>query len=115
LTPATRHLIAEREFACMKRTAYFINTARGPLVDEEALVAALRAKRIAGAALDVFEDEPHPHAELLRMPNIVMTPHVGSAVTELRAAMAHVAVDNIIAIVEGRQPPNCWNPEIYGR
>jgi glyoxylate reductase len=113
LTPETRHLIGEREFGLMKRTAYFINSARGPLVDEQALVRALSQKRIAGAGLDVFEHEPRPHAELLKMPNVVVTPHVGSAVTELRAAMANVVVDNIVAVVEGRQPPNCWNPEIY--
>ena len=113
LTPETRHLIGEREFGLMKRTAYFINSARGPLVDEEALVRALEEGRIAGAGLDVFEHEPRPHPKLLKMPNVVMTPHVGSAVTELRAVMANVVVDNIVAILEGRRAPNCWNPEIY--
>jgi glyoxylate reductase len=113
LTPESRHMMGDREFGLMKRSAYFINTARGPLVDEQALVRALIEGRIAGAGLDVFEHEPHPHPELLKRSNVVMTPHVGSAVTELRAAMANVAVDNILAIVEGRQPPNCWNPEIY--
>jgi len=97
----------------MKHSAYFINTARGPLVDEQALVRALIQGRIAGTGLDVFEHEPRPHPELLKRSNVVMTPHVGSAVTEVRAAMANVAVDNILAIVEGRQPPNCWNAEIY--
>ena len=115
LTPETRHMMSDREFALMKRSAYFVNTARGPLVDEEALVRALAEGRIAGAGLDVFEHEPRPHAALLEMPNVVMTPHVGSAITELRAAMANVAVDNVIAMLEGRQPPNCWNPEIYDR
>jgi glyoxylate reductase len=113
LTPETRHLIGERELNLMKRTAYLINSARGPLVDEEALVRALEARRIAGAGLDVFEHEPRPHAKLLRMDNVVMTPHVGSAVTELRAVMANVVVDNIVAVLERRQPPNCWNAEIY--
>jgi glyoxylate reductase len=113
LTPETRHMMADREFGLMKRSAYFINTARGPLVDEQALVRALIEGRIAGAGLDVFEHEPRPHPELLKRSNVVMTPHVGSAVTEVRAAMANVAVDNILAIVEGRQPPNCWNAEIY--
>jgi glyoxylate reductase len=113
LTPESRHMMADREFGLMKRSAYFINTARGPLVDEQALVRALIEGRIAGAGLDVFEHEPHPHLQLLKRSNVVMTPHVGSAVTELRAAMANVAVDNIIAIVEGRKPPNCWNAEIY--
>lgn len=113
LTPETRHLIGERELGLMKRTAYFINSARGPLVDEEALVRALRDGQIAGAGLDVFEHEPRPHPALLEMPSVVATPHVGSAVRELREAMANVVVDNIIAILEGRQAPNCWNPEVY--
>jgi glyoxylate reductase len=113
LTPETRHLIGERELNLMKRTAYLINSARGPLVDEEALVRVLEARRIAGAGLDVFEHEPRPHAKLLRMDNVVMTPHIGSAVTELRAVMANVVVDNIVAVLERRQPPNCWNGEIY--
>jgi glyoxylate reductase len=113
LTPNTRHLIGERELNLMKRNAYLINSARGPLVDEEALVRALEARRIAGAGLDVFEHEPRPHPQLLRMDNVVMTPHVGSAVTELRAAMANVVVDNIVAVLQGRKPPNCWNAEIY--
>jgi glyoxylate reductase len=113
LTPETRHLIGERELNLMKRTAYLINSARGPLVDEDALVRALEARRIAGAGLDVFEHEPRPHSKLLRMENVVMTPHVGSAVTELRAAMANVVVDNIVAVLQGAVPPNCWNAEIY--
>ncbi|HZN24669.1 MAG TPA: NAD(P)-dependent oxidoreductase, partial [Burkholderiales bacterium] len=114
LTPETRHLIAERELKLMKPSAYLINSARGPLVDEEALVRALEERRIAGAGLDVFEHEPRPHTKLLRMDNVVMTPHVGSAVAELRAIMANVVVDNIVAVLEGRRPPNCWNAEIYG-
>ena len=113
LTPDTRHLMGGRELDLMKPTAYFINTARGPLVDEEALVRALSEGRIAGAGLDVFEHEPKPHPALLRMANVVTTPHVGSAVSELRATMANVVVDNIVAVLEGRKPPNCWNPEIY--
>lgn len=113
LTSETRHMMGAREFGLMKPGAYFINTARGPLVDELALVQALAAGRIAGAGLDVFENEPRPHPALLEMPNVVATPHMGSAVTELRAAMARVAADNILAILEGREPPNCWNREIY--
>jgi glyoxylate reductase len=113
LTPQTHHLIGRRELNLMKPSAYIINSARGPLVDEEALVEALRERRIAGAGLDVFEHEPRPHAELLQMSNVVMTPHVGSAVTELRAMMANVVVDNIVAVLERRQAPNCWNAQIY--
>ncbi|HYC46303.1 MAG TPA: D-glycerate dehydrogenase [Burkholderiales bacterium] len=115
LTPETRHMIGARELSLMKRSAYLINSARGPLVDESALVHALAERRIAGAGLDVFEHEPRPHTRLLEMPNVVMTPHVGSAVTELRAAMANTVADNIIAILEQRRPPNCWNSEIYDR
>lgn len=113
LTTTTRHMMGDRELGLMKPSAYFVNTARGPLVDEQALVRALSEKRIAGAGLDVFEHEPRPDAALLAMPNVVLTPHAGSAVIELRARMAEVAVDNIIALIEGRRPPNCWNPEIY--
>lgn len=113
LTPQTRHLIGARELSLMKCGAYFINSARGPLVDEEALVAALEERRIAGAGLDVFEHEPRPHPKLLQMDHVVVTPHVGSAVGELRAAMANVVVDNIVAVLDGGTPPNCWNAEIY--
>ena len=114
LNTQTRHLIGAAQFALMKPTAYFINSARGPLVDELALVAALQEKRIAGAGLDVYENEPRPHPALLQMNNVVCTPHMGSAVRELREAMANVVVDNILAIIAGRQPPNCWNAQIYG-
>jgi glyoxylate reductase len=82
-------------------------------VDEKALVRALKEKRIAGAGLDVYENEPNVEPELLTMQNVVLTPHLGSAVMELRESMANVVVDNIMAVLEGRQPPNCWNPEIY--
>lgn len=115
LTPETRHLLSDREFGLMKPTAYLINTARGPIVDEQALVRALAARRIAGAGLDVYENEPRPDPALLAMTNVVFTPHVGSAIRELREAMANVVVDNILALLEGRQPPNCWNPEIYAK
>ena len=113
LTPESRHMIGGRQFALMRPSAYFVNTARGTLVDEEALVRALEDQRIAGAGLDVFEHEPRPHPALLAMPNVVVTPHVGSAVRDVRARMAEIAVDNIIAILERRIPPNCWNRDIY--
>ncbi|HWI15018.1 MAG TPA: D-glycerate dehydrogenase [Burkholderiales bacterium] len=113
LNPKTRHLVGAREFALMKPAAYFINTARGPIVHEEALIEALQSKRIAGAGLDVYEREPDIDARLVALPNVVMTPHTGSADRELRSAMANVAVDNILAVLAGREPPNCWNREIY--
>jgi len=113
LTPETRHLFGDREFALMKPEAFLVNTARGPIVDEQALVRALAEKRIAGAGLDVYEHEPRPHAALLGMENVVFSPHTGSAVRELREAMANVVVDNILAVLEGKRPPNCYNPEIY--
>jgi glyoxylate reductase len=113
LTAETRHLVGEREFRLMKPTAFLVNTARGPIVDEQALVRALTEKRIAGAGLDVYENEPRVEPALLSMQNVVLTPHLGSAVKELRESMANVVVDNIIAVLEGRQPPNCWNAEIY--
>jgi glyoxylate reductase len=113
LKPETVHLIGSRELALMKPTAFLVNTARGPIVDERALVKALEGRRIAGAALDVFEREPQVEQALLSMSNVVLTPHLGSAVTEVREAMANIVVDNIAAVVAGRRPPNCWNPEIY--
>jgi glyoxylate reductase len=113
LTPETRHLVGERGLSLMKPGAYLVNTARGAIVDERALVRALAARKIAGAGLDVYENEPKTDPRLLAMPNVVLTPHVGSAVAELREAMAGVVVDNIIAVLEGRRPPNCWNPDIY--
>jgi glyoxylate reductase len=113
LRPETRHLIGERELALMKPSAFIVNTARGPIIDEKALVHALQQKRIAGAGLDVYEREPQVEAALLAMPNVVLAPHLGSAVVELRETMAHIVVDNIAAVLDGRPPPNCVNPEIY--
>lgn len=115
LTPETRHLISDREFGLMKPTAYIVNTARGPIIDEKALVRALKEKKIAGAGIDVFENEPHPDPELFPMDNVVLTPHMGSAIREVREGMANVVVDNILALLEGKRPPNCWNPEVYGK
>jgi glyoxylate reductase len=114
LNAETRHLVGERELRLMKPTAFLVNTARGPVVDEKALVRALKEKRIAGAGLDVYENEPKVEPDLLTMQNVVLTPHLGSAVKELRESMANVVADNILAVLDGRQPPNCWNREIYG-
>ncbi len=96
----------------MKKTAFLINTARGPIIDEAALVRALRARRIAGAGLDVFEHEPKVDAALRKMPNVVLAPHLGSATVEVREEMANIVVDNILAFLAGTPPPNCVNPEV---
>jgi glyoxylate reductase len=112
MKPETRHMIDERAFELMKRTSLLINTARGPIVDEAALVRALKAGKIAGAGLDVFENEPRLDPALGKMANVVLTPHLGSAVRELREQMAHVVVDNILALLEGKMPPNCVNPQV---
>ena len=114
LKPETRHQISTPQLARMKKTAFLINTARGPIVDEAALIRALKARRIAGAGLDVFEHEPKVAETLRKMSNVVLTPHLGSAVAELRERMANVVVDNIMAILEGRRPPNIVNPEVLG-
>jgi glyoxylate reductase len=115
LTPETRHQIGAREIGLMKPTAYVINTARGPIIDESALAQALVERRIAGAGLDVFENEPLVDPRLVSLPNVVLTPHLGSAARELREVMANVVVDNVMAVLEGREPPNCWNKEIYAQ
>ena len=112
LSPETRHLMSDRQFALMKPSAFVINTSRGPVIDEAALVRALKEKRLAGAGLDVYEHEPEVSPELLNMPNVVLSPHLGSAVFELREGMAHVVVDNIIALIEGRPPVSCFNPQV---
>ena len=113
LTPETKHLIGAEELGLMKKTAYLINASRGPVVDEKALVEALRSGKIAGAGLDVFEAEPKVTPELLRMENTVLVPHIGSATDETREAMALRAVNNILAVIRVEIPPNILNPEIY--
>ncbi|MGY4706996.1 2-hydroxyacid dehydrogenase [Candidatus Bipolaricaulota sp. J31] len=113
LTPETHHLIGERELSLMKDTAYLINIARGPVVDEEALVRALKEGWIAGAALDVFEREPEVHPELPRLDNVVLTPHIGSATVDTRRRMAALAVDGVLAALRGERPGNLVNPEVW--
>ena len=113
LNNETRRMIGARQLALMKKTAFLINTSRGAVVDEDALAAALAEGGIAGAGIDVYENEPRVEPALLKMDNVVLTPHLGSAVAELREAMAHVVVDNILAIIDGRKPPNCINPEVF--
>lgn len=105
-SPATHHLISENQLARMKSSAYLINTARGPIVDEDALVNALKSGQIAGAGLDVFEHEPKVHEGLLELDNAVLIPHLGSATVETRAAMADIAATNALAILAGQQAPN---------
>lgn len=107
----THHLIGTREFKQMKPTAMIINTARGPIIDEKALVQALQDKTIAGAGLDVFEQEPAVEPELLTMENVVLLPHIGSASLQTRTRMAMMAAENIVAHARGKRPPNVVNAE----
>jgi glyoxylate reductase len=102
--PNTHHLIGAEQLAVMKETAYLVNTARGPIVDEAALALALREGQIAGAGLDVFEQEPKIHPWLLELENVALVPHLGSATVETRTAMAILAADNTLAVLGGKQP-----------
>ena len=102
LTPETTHLIDRKALTRMKRSAYLINTARGPVVDEEALAWALKERLIAGAALDVYEREPIVHPDLFELDNVLLVPHLGSGTTETRTAMADLAADNVVAVLSGR-------------
>ena len=112
LSGETRHLIGAAELSRMKPTAYLINTARGPVVDEVALLATLQRGMIAGAGLDVYENEPALTPGLADLPNVVLLPHVGSATLETRTAMAAMAARNLIAGLDGQRPPNLVNPEV---
>jgi glyoxylate reductase len=112
-TAVTQGLIQARQLSWMKPSAFLINTARGPVVDEEALVAALKSGQIAGAGLDVFDHEPKVSPGLLSLDNVVLTPHIGSGTRETRFQMAKVAAENLLASLDGRRPPNLVNPEIF--
>ncbi len=112
LLPDTHHLISAPQLARMKPTAFLINTSRGPVVDEAALVAALEKRQIAGAALDVYENEPKVHPGLVNRSDVILAPHIASASTETRTRMATMAVENVIALFDGGRPPNALNPEV---
>jgi len=113
LTKETYHLVDEKKLRMMKKTTYLINNARGPIVDEKALYKALKEGWIAGAALDVFEQEPTPKENpLLKLDNVVVAPHISSASYETRSRMAEMVAENLVAFFEGRTPPNLVNPEV---
>ena len=114
LLPETRHLLSAAQFEKMKRTAYVINTSRGPVIDEAALVAALEAKKIAGAALDVYENEPQIHPGLMKRSDVILAPHIASASIETRTKMALMAAENVLTLFAGGRPPNALNPEVLG-
>lgn len=115
LTEKTRHMFDANAFQKMKKGACLINTARGPVVDEAALVEALKQGKIRGAGLDVYEEEPRVHPELLELENVVLLPHIGSATTETRLKMALMAVENLVTALRGRVPPNLVNREVLSR
>jgi glyoxylate reductase len=114
LTPETRHWLGRAELAAMKKGAMLINTARGTVVDQAALAEALARGHLGGAALDVTEPEPLPmDSPLLKLPNVLIAPHIASASHATRGRMASMAVDNLLAALDGRRPPNCVNPELF--
>ncbi|MBC7084426.1 MAG: D-glycerate dehydrogenase [Firmicutes bacterium] len=113
LTESTYHLISDEEFDLMKKTAILVNTSRGPVVDEKALVRALKAGKIAGAGLDVYEREPQCEPELKELDNVIMVPHIASASVETRTKMATMAAENAVAVIRGEIPPNLVNPEVW--
>ena len=113
LTEATRHLIGEKELNSMKPTAVLVNTSRGPVVDEEALVSALRQGKIAGAGLDVYENEPALAPGLKELDNVVLLPHIGSASEDTRSQMAVLAAKNAMIMLKGKRPPNPVNPQVF--
>lgn len=113
LLPETRHLIGEAQLRSMQSHAILINTARGPIVDEAVLARALKEGWIWGAGLDVYEEEPTVHPDLIGLPNAVLLPHLGSATEATRTKMGMIAVENLIAFFEGKRPPNLVNPEVW--
>jgi len=113
LLKETFHLIGRKELGLMKKTAYLINTARGEVIDEKALITALQHKKIAGAGLDVFEKSPQVDKRLIKMDNVVLTPHTASATIEVRKQMSIDAANNIIAVLQGKKAPKTVNPEVY--
>ncbi len=115
LDSGSRHLIDEPQLRMMKRTAYLINTSRGPVVNERALVKALQEGMIAGAGLDVYEREPKMEPELAKLESAVVLPHIASATTETRTAMGMIVVENTLAALRGERAPTCVNPKVYDR
>src|SRR5262249_17238394 len=115
LNPETRHMISDKQFALMKPTAFIINTARAAIIDEIALVRGLTKKQLGGGGLDVFEDQRKLPVAKKTMKNVVLTPHLGSAVIEVRDQMANIVVDNIQALIDGCAPPNCVNPQVLAQ
>jgi glyoxylate reductase len=114
LMPETRHLISKDNLGKMKPTAYLVNTSRGPVVDEAALAEALENKKIAGAALDVFENEPKVHPALVPRKDVILTPHIASASVDTRTKMAVMAANNVAALFKGQRPPNALNADALG-
>ncbi len=114
-SPQTRHFIGPAELALLKPTAYLINTSRGPVIDEAALVQSLKAGRIAGAGLDVFENEPAIPPELMALDQVVLTPHIGTRTIEAREGMARAAAQNVLDFFAGKQPAFMVNPEVMSR
>ena len=115
LLAETKHLLSDRTFAMMKPTCVVVNTSRGPVVDEKALVRALKNGKIAAAALDVFEREPEIEPELFDIDNVVIAPHIASASHETRLKMCMMAAENLLASLKGNRPLNLVNPEVWGK
>ena len=115
LLPETQHLINAKSLRTMRKTAYLVNASRGPVVDEAALAQALKEGWIAGAGIDVFEREPEVHPALIGLPNVVLAPHIASASSDTRLKMANLAVDNCLAVLEGKTPPTPVNPEVFAK